>query len=125
MLYRVLLLIVATVSAFEAPVLSRRAFAQAIATAAPFAAVGAAFADADNAYLGAGKAGAGAGLEAKFNGAVTVAVGRPGAQVDASGAIAPKGIAAGSTKAVAAAVGPPGEEKTAAQKAALARMLAK
>lgn len=78
--------------------------------------------DGDNKYLGTAKFG-GVGLEAKFNGAVTTAVGRPGAQVDAQGAIAPKGIAAGDTKTVASMRGPPGEEKTAAQKAALARML--
>merc|ERR1719390_579206 len=65
MLFKVLVLFAACVSSFEIPsVLSRRAFAQV--AAAPLAIAAAANADANNAYMGAGKAGLGEGDIATF-----------------------------------------------------------
>jgi len=123
MMMRLLLLCVAATCAFELPsVVSRRTFAQAVA-AAPLAIATSAFADADNKYLGVGKAGVGGGNIAKYGEATEKAIGRPGALTDASGAAAPKGIALGSTAGVAASVGPPGSEKTVAQINAMKRLM--
>jgi len=123
MMMRLLFLCLAVVSAFDVSSLAtRRAFAQAVA-AAPLAIATSAFADADNKYLGVGKAGVGAGAIDKYGAATTTAIGRPGAFVDAAGSAAPKGIALGSTAGVAASEGPPGSEKNAAQIAAMKRLM--
>jgi hypothetical protein len=91
---------------------------QAVA-AAPLAIATTAFADADNKYLGVGKAGVGAGAIDTYGAATTTAIGRPGAFVDAAGSAAPKGRARGA----AASEGPPGSEKNAAQIAAMKRLM--
>jgi len=119
----------AVTSAFQIQALSRRDFAKALATA-PIGFAAAAFADGDNKYLGMGSSGKGAGNIEKYGLNSDVAIGRPGAAVDASGSKAVVGpgapsnaIALGDTKTVANFPGPPGSEKTAAQVAAMARLM--
>jgi len=96
MICRLVVLFLATASAFQLPSMSRRDFARALA-AAPLGVAGAAFADADNLYLGVGKSGLGAGNVDKF-GAPTKAIGREGALVDTAGSAVPPKIAYGTTK---------------------------
>merc|ERR1719460_539857 len=116
MMFRLLVLLFAAVSAFEIPsVLSRRAFAQAAAAAAN--------ADASNGYMNAvGKAGLGEGSISKYGTAGGLRVTKGDSKlVDEFGSAAPK--TASLTPGQAAAYANSVREKTPAQEAALKRLL--
>jgi len=123
MMFRMLVLLFAAVSAFEVPsVLSRRSFAQAVA-AAPLAIAAAANADSNNGYMNAvGKSGLGAGSVDKYGVAPVGMTKGDSKMVDESGS-ASKG--SNLTPAQAAAFANSNRAKTPAQEAALKRLLAK
>ena len=119
--FLVVALLVAFSSAFQIASLSRRDFARAIATA-PLAAATAAFADADNKYLGTSPAGLGKGNVDTY-GSVTKSIGREATIDEIGGAAIPK-KALKTSSDYAFKLSRPGEgEKNDAQKTAFARLL--
>ena len=125
MLYRALVLVLATASAFELPTsLSRRDAVRAIATA-PLVAALPAVADSDNRFLGFTKSGLGAGQVDKY-GAVTKSIGRDATIDEIGGAAVPSKALRSTAGEYAFKMTRPGEkEKNPAQQAALARLLEK
>lgn len=122
MIFRVLVGFAAVTSAFELSGVSRRDFARAVA-ASPLAFAGAAFADANNDFLGKAAPGLGAGQVDKF-GSVKKSIGR-NAVIDEIGGAAVPETATRTAAGYAFASTRPGEkEKNAAQNKAMERLMA-
>lgn len=128
MLYKCLVVLgLASASAYQLPSMSRRELFTKVAAAAPLAAVAApAFADANNVMYGYSntiKNGA-VSVPADYKG---VAIGRPGALVTDAGAAIPDGTTHGTPRAVADFAGGAGDgkfKKTDAYAKAKARLMA-